>query len=168
MDSLSKKLASNDKTLETINNRMDNFSTTIKNQLSFNKMLDSQLQQLANVVPANQGKIPGQRKDLESANLVDIFNIGSYWSDSISKGWNDETLPIKKGDPERPVISISIGSVNFNEAICDFGASVNIMPKVIYDRMFNYPLLYTTMCLQLADQSLCYTKGILEDMCTSG
>jgi hypothetical protein len=55
--------------------------------------------------------------------------------------------------------------VNFNEAIFDFGASVNIMPKVIYDKMFNYPLLYTTMCLQLTDQSLCYTKGILEDIC---
>jgi hypothetical protein len=74
MDSLYKKLASNDKMLETINNRMDNFSTAIKNQLSFNKMLESQLQQLANIVPANQGKIPGQPKDLETANLIDIFN----------------------------------------------------------------------------------------------
>jgi hypothetical protein len=55
--------------------------------------------------------------------------------------------------------------MKFNETICDFGASINIMPKVIYDKMFNYPLLYTTMCLQLADQSLCYTKGILEDIC---
>jgi hypothetical protein len=53
MDSLSKKLASNDKTLETNNNRMDSFSTAIKNQLSFNKMLESQLQQLANIVLAN-------------------------------------------------------------------------------------------------------------------
>jgi hypothetical protein len=165
MDSLSKKLASNDKTLETINNRMDSFSTAIKNQLNFNKMLESQLQQLANIVPANQGKILGQPKDLETTNLVDIFNVGSYWSDPISKGWNDETLPIKKGDPGRPVIPIFIRRVNFNEAICDFGGSVNIMPKVIYDKMFNYPLLYTTMCLQLADQSLCYTKGILEDIC---
>jgi hypothetical protein len=54
--------------------------------------------------------------------------------------------------------------VNFNEAICDFGASVNIMPKVIYEKMFDYPLLYITMCLQLADQSLYYAKGILEDI----
>jgi hypothetical protein len=45
MDSLSKKLTSNNKTLETINNRMYNFSTTIKNQLNFNKTLESQLQQ---------------------------------------------------------------------------------------------------------------------------
>jgi hypothetical protein len=98
------------------------------------------LQQLANIVPANQGKIPGQPEDLETINLVDIFNVGSYWSDPISKGWNDETLPTKKGDPGRPVILISIGNVNFNEAICDFGASVNKL-------VFNYPLLYTTMCL---------------------
>jgi hypothetical protein len=79
MDNMSKKLASNDKVLETINNRMDNFSTTIKNQLSFNKMLESQLPQLANVVPpANQGKILGQPEDLETMNLVDIFNARSY------------------------------------------------------------------------------------------
>jgi hypothetical protein len=101
---------------------------------------------------------------LTKVRFQDIFNAGSYWSDPISKGWNDETLPIKKGDPWRPVILISIGSINFNEVIYDFGASVNIMPEVIYDKMFNYPLLYTTMCLQLADQSLCYTKGILEDI----
>jgi hypothetical protein len=138
MDSLSKKLPSNDKTLETINNRMDSFSTAIKNQLNFNKMLESQLQQLANIVPANHGKILGHPKDLETANLVDIFNAGSYWSEPISKGWNDETLPIKKGDLGRPIIPISIGSVNFNEAICDFSASVNIMPNVIYDKIFNY------------------------------
>jgi hypothetical protein len=74
-------------------------------------------------------------------------------------------LPIKKGDLGRPVIPISIGSVNFNEVICDFGASINIMPKVIYERMFDYPLLYTTMCLPLANQSLCHAKGILEDIC---
>jgi hypothetical protein len=86
------------------------------------------LQQLANVVPlANQGKIPRQQKDLETENLVDIFNAGSYWSDPISKGWNDETPPIKKDDPGRPVIPISIGSINFNEVTYDFGASVNII-----------------------------------------
>jgi hypothetical protein len=54
--------------------------------------------------------------------------------------------------------------VNFNEAIYDFGASVNIMPNVIYEKTFDYPLLYTTMCLQLANQSLCYAQGILEDI----
>jgi guanylate kinase len=79
MDNLSKKLASNDKMLETINNRMDSFSNAIKNQHSFNKMIESQIQQLATAVPpTNQGKILGQLEELESTNLVDIFNVGSY------------------------------------------------------------------------------------------
>ena len=37
------------------------------------------------------------------------------------------------------------------------------MPKVIYDKINGDTLLYTNMRLQLADQSLCYPKGVLED-----
>jgi hypothetical protein len=37
MEGLSRKLASNDRILENINNRMDNLSSAIKNQHSFNK-----------------------------------------------------------------------------------------------------------------------------------
>jgi hypothetical protein len=37
------------------------------------------------------------------------------------------------------------------------------MPKVIYDKILGDPLLYTNMCLQLADQTLCYPEGVLED-----
>jgi hypothetical protein len=106
----------------------------------------------------------GQLEGLETTNLVEIFNAGSYWSDPPRGSWIDSTLPIKKGDLGRPIIPISIGSVNFNKMICDFAASINIMPKVICEKMFNYPLLYKTMCLQLADQSLCYPMGILEDI----
>jgi len=53
---------------------------------------------------------------------------------------------------------------SFPEAICDFGASVNIMPKVIYQKILNDPLLYTNMCLQLVDQSICYPEGVLEEV----
>jgi hypothetical protein len=41
LDQMSKKVASNDKTLENINARMDTFASAIKNQHSFNKMLES-------------------------------------------------------------------------------------------------------------------------------
>jgi hypothetical protein len=65
--------------LEIINNRMDSFSNAIKNQHSFNKIIESQISQLATAVPpANQGKILGQLEELESANLIEIFNAGSY------------------------------------------------------------------------------------------
>jgi len=78
MDNISKKLASNDKMLENINNRMDNFSTAIKNQISFNKMIESQLNQIAAVVPPTNPSIPSQPEGLESANLVDMFDAGNY------------------------------------------------------------------------------------------
>jgi hypothetical protein len=129
-------------------------------------MIESQIAQLASSVPpVNKGKIPGQPKELETANLTDIFNARWYYRDQPLEGWKDESLLEKKGDPERPVIPIAIGPNTFEEAVCDFDASVNIMPKVIYEKIYGDPLLYTTICLQLEDQSLCYPKGILEDVC---
>ena len=46
-DTIQKKLTPNDKSLETIQAKLVGFSTAIKNQLSFNKMLETQLAQLA-------------------------------------------------------------------------------------------------------------------------
>jgi hypothetical protein len=37
------------------------------------------------------------------------------------------------------------------------------MPKVIYDKILGDPLLYTNMCLEFVDQTLCYPKRVLED-----
>ena len=60
MEGLSKKVATNDKILENISNRMDSFASAIKNQHSFNKMIESQIAQLAAVVPpSDKGKILG-------------------------------------------------------------------------------------------------------------
>ena len=60
LDQMTRKLASNDKTLENIHTRMDTFASAIKNQHSFNKMLESQLAQLAAAVsPLEKGKILG-------------------------------------------------------------------------------------------------------------
>ena len=44
-------LAFNDKVLENINTKMDSFSSTIKDQLSYNKNIESQLAQLAVTLP---------------------------------------------------------------------------------------------------------------------
>ena len=40
-ESLQKKLAATDKSMETIHAKMDGFSTAFNNQLSFNKMLET-------------------------------------------------------------------------------------------------------------------------------
>ena len=63
MEGLSRKVTINDKILENINNRMDSFASAMKNQHSFNKIIESQIAHLAVVVPPfDKGKIPGQRK----------------------------------------------------------------------------------------------------------
>jgi hypothetical protein len=51
---------------------MDGISTAIKNQLSFNKMLETQLAQLAVAVPSTKiGKITGQPEPtVENVNAV--------------------------------------------------------------------------------------------------
>ena len=143
---------------------MDSFASVIKNQHSFNKMMESQIAQLVAAVPlSDKGKILGQLEDLETVNLVDIRYAPYYYMEPSMGRWIDYTLPEKKSDLGRPVIPITIGPHIFQEAVCDFGASVNIMPKVIYDQINRDTLLYINMHLQLADQSLCYPKGVLKE-----
>ena len=89
MEGLSRKLASNDKMLENINNRMDSFSA-IKNQHSFNKIIESQIAQLAAAVSLiDKVKILRQPEDLKTINLVDIQNAAYYCIQPSAGGWID-------------------------------------------------------------------------------
>jgi len=91
---MTRKLTSNDETLENVHTRMDTFASTIKNQHSFNKMLESQLAQLAAAVPPlEKGKIPCQLEDLETANLADIHNATQYHIEPADVQWIHHSLP---------------------------------------------------------------------------
>ena len=75
-------------------------------------------------------------------------------------------MPIKKGDPGRPVISIAIGQQQFDEVIYGIGSGVNIIPKVIYFNVLQFgPLLHTTMRLRFADRSTHRVEGIIDNVC---
>ena len=71
-ESLNKKLAVNDKILESINAKVETLSSAFKNQLSFNKMIETQLAQIAAAVSVvESGKIPRQPESpIETANIV--------------------------------------------------------------------------------------------------
>ena len=45
-ENINKKLLANDKTLESLNIKIETLSSSLKNQLSFNKMIESQLTQV--------------------------------------------------------------------------------------------------------------------------
>jgi hypothetical protein len=96
MDQMSKKITSNDKILENISTRIDTFASAIKNQHSINKMIESQIAQLAAAVPpSDKGKIPGQPEDLETINLIDIHNATFYYTQPSKGRWIDYSLPTR-------------------------------------------------------------------------
>jgi hypothetical protein len=51
-DKVGKKIHATNKLLENINDKMDNFTVAMQNQLSFNKMLETQIQQISVAIPS--------------------------------------------------------------------------------------------------------------------
>jgi hypothetical protein len=73
-------------------------------------------------------------------------------------------LPDKMGDVGVSTISCLIGIQKFDQALCDLGAGVSVMLKVIYDQLNHDSLVPTSMHLQLLDQSIRHPVGIAEDI----
>jgi hypothetical protein len=61
------------------------------------------------------------------------------------------TSPIKKKDPVCPTIDCLIGSEKFENALCDLGANISVMPKKVFDMLSYSTLKPTLMCLLLAN-----------------
>ena len=60
-DNISKKFLANDKILESLAGQLEGINFVIKNQLSFNRMIETQVAQLASSCPNNYSeKLPGQ------------------------------------------------------------------------------------------------------------
>jgi hypothetical protein len=72
--------------------------------------------------------------------------------------------PTKKKDPGCPTIDCSVRGQPFNNALFDLGASVSVMPKAVFDNFSYSTLEPTSMCIQLADQSILYPVGIAENI----
>lgn len=73
-------------------------------------------------------------------------------------------LPPKLKDPGSFSIPCVIGSEVVKKAMCDLGASVSLMPLSLYERLGIGELKSTRMTLQLADRSVKYPAGIIEDV----
>jgi len=74
------------------------------------------------------------------------------------------TSPIKKKDLGCSTIDCSNENQNFENALCDLGASVSVMPKKVFGKLNYSTLTPTSLCLQLADQSVRYPAGIAENI----
>jgi hypothetical protein len=69
----------------------------------------------------------------------------------------------KQKDPGSPTIPCFVGSFKFEKVLCDFGASVSIMPRDVFEKL-RLPLEPMGTCLELGDNSIRYPLGITEDV----
>ena len=56
-------------------------------------------------------------------------------------------LPLKCKHPGSVIIPCSIGTLNFSKALCDSGASINLMPLYVYRKLGLGEAKTTSMCL---------------------
>ncbi|XP_015163499.1 uncharacterized protein [Solanum tuberosum] len=84
-------------------------------------------------------------------------------SHSFSAIMTNETIK-KKGDPVAFNIPCTIGMLQLAKALCDLGASINLMPYAIYKQLGLGELKSITMRLLMADRSIKNPVGILYDI----
>ena len=67
-------------------------------------------------------------------------------------------------DPSSFTIPCFIGKYEFKKALCNFGASINLMPLSVVQRLSLGELTPTAITLQMADRSMEQPEAILEDV----
>ncbi|XP_042465848.1 uncharacterized protein LOC122048329 [Zingiber officinale] len=86
----------------------------------------------------------------------------------ISLGKNVSALiqpvPQKCEDPGVFTVPCEIGSNFFKDAMLDLGASINVMPRSVFQTLGIGPLQPTGVVIQLADRSQTHPAGVIEDV----
>ncbi|XP_020207892.1 uncharacterized protein LOC109792853 [Cajanus cajan] len=75
-----------------------------------------------------------------------------------------KSLPQKSRDPGSFTLPITIGNLSVGKALLDLGSSINLMPLSMLQRIGDVEVKPTKMTLQLADRSIKYPHGIVEDL----
>ncbi|XP_038880471.1 uncharacterized protein LOC120072130 [Benincasa hispida] len=73
-------------------------------------------------------------------------------------------LPKKQKDPGSFTVPCSIGGLDVGHALCDLGASINLMPLSIFKKLGSGEAQPTSVTLQLADRIIKYPEGKIENV----
>ena len=101
--------------------------------------------------------------------LKDLYTSKKGWgiekkafiTEQVSAIIQSKTL-VKYKDPVSPTISVNIGGTSIDKALLDLGASVNLLPYLVYRLLGE--LKPTNFTLSLADRSVKIPKGMVEDV----
>jgi hypothetical protein len=75
-----------------------------------------------------------------------------------------DKLRNKLSEPALPMVPYILGPFKVHHALCDWGATMNILPKMVYDCLDEDPLVPTSQRLQLADCTVVQPYGIAENV----
>nr|GFB06850.1 hypothetical protein [Tanacetum cinerariifolium] len=73
-------------------------------------------------------------------------------------------LPSKEKDPRGFTIPCDISDLHIDNALADLGASISLMPYTMYEKLGLGEPKSTRMSLELADRSIQYSRGIVENV----
>ena len=102
-------------------------------------------------------------KDLCTIKKKHYVKKTAFLTEQVSAVIQHKTPP-KYKDPGCPIISCTIGVFIMEHALLDLGASVNLIPFSVYQKLGLGELKPTSVTLQLADRSVRDPRWIVEDV----
>ncbi|XP_075112217.1 uncharacterized protein LOC142182138 [Nicotiana tabacum] len=99
--------------------------------------------------------------------LVEILQHAEFETVSLTEECSarvQSKLPPMLKDPGSFTIPLSLGKQEVGRALCDVGASINLMSSSLFKQFGLGALRPTTITLQLADRSLVMPEEIIEDV----
>ena len=93
--------------------------------------------------------------------------LGEYETIALTKECSailQKKLPPKLKYPGSFSIPFSIRNSVSGKALCDLGASINLMPLSMFKRLKLGEAKPTTICLQMADRSYQHPRGVIENV----
>src|SRR5581483_8499880 len=138
-----------------------------KEEIQFKKFLDI-FKQLHINIPLVEAieQMPNYAKFLKDI-LSKKKKLTEYETIALTKECSalvTNKIPPKLKDPGSFTIPCSIGSKTIGKALCDLGAGINLMPLSVFKSLEIGEARPTTISIQLADKSLVWPKGKIEDV----
>ena len=95
------------------------------------------------------------------------MNLDSYGTISLLENYSaiiQRKLPEKLRDSSSFTMPFAIGQYTFKKALCDLGTRINLMLLSMLKKLNLGELTPTILSLHMADHSLTYPQGSLEDV----
>ncbi|KAL1541346.1 hypothetical protein AAHA92_25582 [Salvia divinorum] len=73
-------------------------------------------------------------------------------------------IPSKQSDPGMFTLPISIENIEIKHAMCNLGASINVLPLSVYQKLSGAKMVNARVVIQLADCSCIRPEGVLENI----